>query len=191
MKPTSKRFFVPGVPKLLKLELPWFCEAITWCPDLWLGWGLKQSCSPGRELSNDVSHTWTQGNQVDSRLLVVGSQTAKLTPSLSFGHNLHFKCPNGSCKPIYVSIAFQWYKELLNAMGFDLYNCSLKILGVHRDSNSQHGNSLGSVSVHSHTLPHSQASLLAHALTSPCLGHEPKARVTISILHGALMASIC
>jgi hypothetical protein len=50
------------------------------------------------------------GNQVDSRLLVVGNQTANLTRDLSFGHNLYFKYPNGSCKPIldiYVSIAFQ------------------------------------------------------------------------------------
>jgi hypothetical protein len=33
------------------------------------------------------------------------------------------------------------------------------------------------VSVHSHILPHSQVSLLTHALTSPCLGREPKAKV--------------
>jgi hypothetical protein len=54
----------------------------------------------------------------------------KLTPDLSFGHNLCFRCPNGSCKPIldiYVLIAFQWYKELLNPLGFDLYNHSLNI----------------------------------------------------------------
>jgi len=46
-----------------------------------------------------------------------GNQIVNLTPGLSFGHNLCFKCPNGSCKPIldiYISIAFQWYKELFN-----------------------------------------------------------------------------
>jgi len=48
----------------------------------------------------------------------------------SFGHNLCFKCSNGSCEPIlhiYVPRAFQWYKEILNPMGFDPYNRFLKI----------------------------------------------------------------
>jgi hypothetical protein len=78
-----------------------------------------------------MSHaTCTQGNRVNSWLLVFWSQTANLTPGLYFGHNLCFRCSNGSCKPIlniYVSIAFQWYKELFNPMGFDLCNCPLKI----------------------------------------------------------------
>jgi hypothetical protein len=42
--------------------------------------------------------------------IMVGSQTANLTPGLSFGHNLCFKCPNESCEPIlniYVLISFQ------------------------------------------------------------------------------------
>jgi hypothetical protein len=53
-----------------------------------------------------------------------------LTPGPSFGHNLCFKCPNGSCKPIlniYISKILQWYKELLNPMGFGSWNCSIKI----------------------------------------------------------------
>jgi hypothetical protein len=78
-----------------------------------------------------MSHTTcTQGNRVDSWLLVIKSQIVNLTPSLSFGHNLCFRCPNGSCKPIldiYVSITFQWYKKLFNPMGFDPCNCLLKI----------------------------------------------------------------
>ncbi len=57
---------------------------------------------------------------------------------------------------------------------------------VHQDSNSQSGSSLGSVKVHSFTLSYilgsmkcdSRASLLARTLASPCLGCEPKARVT-------------
>jgi hypothetical protein len=71
-----------------------------------------------------------QGNRVDSWLSVVGSQTANLILDLSFGHNLCFRCPNGSCEPIldiYVSIAFQWYKELFKATRFDPCNRSLKI----------------------------------------------------------------
>jgi len=58
------------------------------------------------------------------------SQIANLTPSPSFGHNLCCICSNGSCEPIlsiYVSISFQWYKELLNPLDFDPYNHSLNI----------------------------------------------------------------
>jgi hypothetical protein len=78
-----------------------------------------------------MSHTTcTWGNRGDSWLLMVGSQTTNLTLNPSFGHNLCFKCLNGSCKPIldiYASIDLQWYKELFNPMGFDLYNRPLKI----------------------------------------------------------------
>ncbi len=101
------------------------------CADLWLRWGNNQSCSPHWELSNDMWHaTWKQGNQSDSWLLVVKSQIDNLIPDLSFGHNLCFKYPNGSCKlilDIYVPRTFQWYKEPFNPMGFDSCNCFLKI----------------------------------------------------------------
>jgi hypothetical protein len=54
-----------------------------------------------RKLSNDMWHaTYMQVNRGDSQLLVVGSQINNLTPDPSFGHNLCFKYPNGSCKPI-------------------------------------------------------------------------------------------
>jgi hypothetical protein len=90
-----------GVPKSLRLELLQLCKTITSCADLWLGWGLKQSCSPCRELSNDVLHaTWTQGNWVDSWLSVVESQISSLTLGLSFDYHLCFRHTNGSCKPI-------------------------------------------------------------------------------------------
>jgi hypothetical protein len=52
--------------------------------------------------------------EVDSRLLVVGSQTASLTPGPSFAHNLSCICPNCQCKgifDIYVSRPFQWHQE--------------------------------------------------------------------------------
>jgi hypothetical protein len=46
-----------------------------------------------QELSNGMWHaTYTQGNQGDSKLLMISSQIANLTPDLSFGHNLCFKC---------------------------------------------------------------------------------------------------
>jgi hypothetical protein len=90
--------------------------------------------------------TYMRGNRGDSWLLMVGSQFSNLTPNRSFGHNLCFKCPNGSCEPIldiYVSKAFEWSKELFNPMGFDPCNCILKI----QDSNSQNGSSFGSMEV--------------------------------------------
>jgi hypothetical protein len=101
--------------KFPKLGLLRLWGPITLCANLRLRWGLKQSCSLHQNLFNNMSHaTYTQGNWVDSWLLRVGSQTANLTPDLSFSHNLCFKCPNGSCEPIlniYVSITFQWYKK--------------------------------------------------------------------------------
>jgi hypothetical protein len=99
-----------GVSKLQQFGLPWLWGRITSCSDMWSQWGLKQICSPCWELSNAMLHaTWTKGNLVDSRLLLVGSQTANLTPDLSFGHNFCFRCPNGECEPIlniYTSIDF-------------------------------------------------------------------------------------
>jgi hypothetical protein len=144
---------VPKFPQLGFLRL-W--GRIISRSDLWLQWGLKQSYSPHQELSKAMLHaTCTQGNWVDSWLLVVGSQIGSLTPNLSFDHNLCFKCPSGQCEPIlgiYVSIDFQWYKGLFKLMGFDPCNCALNIQESIWDSNSQHGSSLGSVRVHSLTL---------------------------------------
>jgi hypothetical protein len=130
-----------------------------------------------------------QGNRGDSWLLVVKSQIANLTPGPSFGHNLCFKCQNGSCElilDIQVPRDFQWYKELLNFNEFWPLWLLSKNLEVHRDSNSQSGSSLGSVKVHSLTLSYtfgsmrceSPASLLARSLASPCFGCKPKVRVT-------------
>jgi hypothetical protein len=147
-----------GVPKLSRFGLPGLCEIIIFCldlwlewglkqtcsspwelsnnkitilcSDLWLEWGLKQTCSSPWELSNNVSHsTCTHRGQVDSRLLVIESQIASLTPDLSFCLNLCCKCPNGPCKPIFdicTLIAFQWYKKTLNSRCFDSCNQTLK-----------------------------------------------------------------
>jgi hypothetical protein len=63
---------------------------------------MNQTCSPRRDLSNDVLHYQFGGQEeVDSRLLVVGSQIASLTPGPSFAHNLGDRCPNGQCKAIF------------------------------------------------------------------------------------------
>jgi hypothetical protein len=76
-----------------------------------------------------MSHaTCTQGNRVNFWLLMVRNQIANLTLGLLFGHNLCYKCPNGSCEPIlniYISIDFQWYKEIFNPMGLSRFGSSL------------------------------------------------------------------
>jgi hypothetical protein len=95
-----------GVPELWQLITP-DCQ-------VWLQRGLNQTCSPRRDLSKDVSHSPFGGREeVDSRLLVVGSQIANLTPGLSFAHNLGYKCPNDQCEAIfniYASRPFQWHQ---------------------------------------------------------------------------------
>jgi hypothetical protein len=173
-------------PKFPELGLPWLWGCITFYVDLQLRWGLKQSCSPRWELSNNMSHaTWMQGYRGDSRLLVVKSHIANLTPGPSFSHNLCFRCPNGSCEPIsdiYGPRAFQWYKELVNPMGFDLCNCSLKIQGSIGTPTPKVWSSFGNVEVQFSHSPRSmkcdsRASLLARNFASPYFGHKPKAMV--------------
>jgi hypothetical protein len=104
-----------GVPKMSRFGLPRLCTIITFCSDLRLGWGLKQSCNSPWELSNGMSHsTCTYRGWVNSQLLVVKSQTTNLTPGPSFCHNLCYICPNGPCETIfdiYTLIVFQWCKE--------------------------------------------------------------------------------
>ncbi len=112
-----------GVPKLSRFGLPGLWAFITSRPNLGSGRGLNQTCSSCREFYNAMSHSCCKRREeVDSRLLVVGSQTANLTPGPSFAHNLGCRCPNGSCEAIfdiYTSRPFQWYKEHPNARCFD------------------------------------------------------------------------
>jgi len=182
-----------GVPKSPRLGLPRLWGAITLRANLGLKWGLKQSCSPRRELFNGVSHAMcTHRNRVHSRLLVVGSQTANLTLDLSFGHNLCFKCPNGRCElilDIFIPIAFHWYKERLNPLSFDAYNRPLKIWESIGTPTPKVELPWG-VRVHSLTPSHTPGSMLcdsrlpslARNLANPCLSHKPKAKVTTRTL---------
>jgi hypothetical protein len=144
-----------GVPKWPRLGLPQLWGAITFCVDLWLRWGIKKIFSPCQELSNGMLHAiWTHGNQIDSRLLVVGSQIANLTPDLSFGHNLCFRCPNGQWEPILdicVPRAFHWYKELFKLLIFDPCNCPLKIWESTGTPTPQSGTPLGCEGSFPHT----------------------------------------
>jgi hypothetical protein len=59
--------FCPMIPKVPKLGFLQLWGPITSRADLGLRGDLKQSCSPHRELFNDMLHaTYTQINRVDS-----------------------------------------------------------------------------------------------------------------------------
>ncbi len=119
-----------GVPKLSRVEVLRLWTPISLDFRVRSRRVLNQSCNSRRELSKVVLHSRIGcQEEVDSRLLVVGSQTANLTLDFSFGHNLCFRCLNEQCKPIldiYVSRAFQWYKERHKPLNFDPWNRSLK-----------------------------------------------------------------
>jgi hypothetical protein len=174
-----------GVSKFLQLRFPQLWGPIILRADLWLGWGLKKRCSTHQGIFNGISHaTYMWGNRGDFRLLVVGSQTANLTLDLYFSHNLCFRCPNGSSKPIlniYVPKYFQWYKEPQSNAFWPLQSVS-KNSEVHLGFQSPKWEFAweceGSFS---HTLLHSQE----HEMwfpgfplnLHPCIGYEPKAKV--------------
>jgi hypothetical protein len=151
----------PGTPKLESRNCPkivlvgvlglW--ELIT--PDcrIWSQQGLNQSYSSPPELSNVVSHSriWCR-EEVDSRLLVVGSQTASLTLGPSFAHNLGCRCPNDQCEAIldiYALRPFQWHQEHLNARCFGPFYWNLKIQESQRTRSPQ----LWECEFHPHTWP--------------------------------------
>jgi hypothetical protein len=129
-----------GVPKLSRVGVPGLWDFIAPRPDLWSGRGLNQSCSPQRELFNAMLHSRSaRQEQVDSQLLVVGSQTASLTPGPSFAHNLGCKCSNDSCKAIldiYTSRPFQWHQERTNTRRFDPWTRALSFWESQRTSTS-------------------------------------------------------
>ncbi len=90
-----------GFPKLSRVGLSGLWTLTTSGSNLQLERGLNQSCSSPRELSNAPSFSICRHREkVDSRLLVVGSQTTNLTPGLSFAHNLGCRCPNDQCEAI-------------------------------------------------------------------------------------------
>jgi hypothetical protein len=145
MEATSKWHKFLGLPKwsleIIPTGLPELWTAIT--PDCRVGSrrSLNQSCSPRRDLSHAMSHSQIGcRKEVDSPLLVVGSLTGSLTPSLSFTHNLGCRCPNGQCKAIfdiYVSRPFQRHQEHPNARCFGPCCWGLNIRESRRTPNPQ------------------------------------------------------
>ncbi len=128
-------------PECVPVRLAGLWTAITPRPVLGSGRGLNQYCSPCRDLSNDVSHSPSaRRERVDSWLLVVGSQTASLTPGPSFAHNLGCRYPNDQCEAIfdiYVSRPFQWHQEHPNARCFGPCCWTLNIRESQRTPNPQ------------------------------------------------------
>ncbi len=90
-----------GVPKLSRVRVPRLWMLIAPRPEFGSGRGLNQSYSSRRDLSNVMLHSLRRRREeVDSRLLVVGSRIGSLTPGPSFAHNLGCKCPNGPSEAI-------------------------------------------------------------------------------------------
>ncbi len=143
MEATSKWHKFPGLPKcspeIVSAGLSELWTAITPACRVRSQRGLNRSCSPRRDLSKAMSHTEIgRREKVDSRLLVVGSQTANLTPGPSFAHNLGFRCPNGQCEAIfdiYVSRPFQWHQEHPNVRCFGPCCRALNIRESRRNTN--------------------------------------------------------
>jgi hypothetical protein len=144
-----------GVSKLSRARVLELWTPISLDYRVWLRHGLKQSYSSRRDLSNTVLHFQiAHREEVDSWLLVVGSQTASLTPGLSFGHNLSYRCPDEQCEPIldiYVPRAFQWYQERNNPLRFDPSTRPLKFQESTETPSPKMGVALG---VNTHTPSH-------------------------------------
>ncbi len=145
MQATSKWHKFLGLPKwspeIVPVGLPELWEPITPDCKVRLQRGLNQSCSPCQDLFN-VMLRFQIGCQkeVDSRLLVVGSQTGNLTPGPSFAHNLGYRCQNGQCEAIfdmYASRTFQWHQEHLNARCFGPRCRAINIRESRRTPNPQ------------------------------------------------------
>jgi hypothetical protein len=120
--PRTPKLESRNCPETVSVGVPRLWELITPDCTVWSQRGLNQSYSPRRDLFNALSHSQFGGREeVDSRLLMVGSQTASLTPGPSFGYNLGYRCSNGQCEAIfdiYASRPFQWHQENLNTRCF-------------------------------------------------------------------------
>jgi hypothetical protein len=88
-----------GILKFPKLWFPPFSMLISFCANLQLKWGLKQSYNLHQKISKNMRNT-SCTHVIQGNSWVVGSQIDILTPGTFFGHNLCYQYSNGSCKPI-------------------------------------------------------------------------------------------
>ncbi len=129
----------PGLPrKSLEIVLIWTLETLEIHNSLLrppIGMRFQANLQLSSRAFQGVSHsTCTHRGWVDSQLLMVRNQTANLTLSPSFDHNLCCRCLNGSCKAIfdiYTSRPFQWCKEHLKVRCFDPCNRTLNFWESH------------------------------------------------------------
>jgi hypothetical protein len=117
---------------------------------------------------------------------MVRSQIGNLTFDRSFGHKLCFRYPNEQCEPIlniYVSRAFQWYRERHRPLCFNPSNCFIKFQNSTRIPSPKVGIALGVWGFTPSHLPtllgvcDVKASSWPSTFQPLCLGHKPKARV--------------
>jgi hypothetical protein len=142
-----------GVSKLFRVGVLELWMPIS--PDfrVWSQRDLKQSCSSRRELFNVVSHSQIRHQEeVDSRLLValpvwlpafllaITCVSDVQMSNVSHFRHLHSK-------------SFPMVPRAQQSIEIWPFNSPFDISGVHRDSLSQNGSCLESVSVHSLTLP--------------------------------------
>jgi len=104
-----------GVPKLSRVGVPGLWTAVAPCPELGLGRALNQSYSSRQELFNAGLHSLKRRREeVDSQLLVVGSQNGKLTPDLSFAHNLGCRFQMGNARSFWTSTFQELFIDIKN-----------------------------------------------------------------------------
>ncbi len=131
--PRTPKLESRNCPEIVPTRVPGLWELITPNCEVRSWRGLNHTCSPCRDLSNNVLHFQFGGREeVDSRLLVVG------TPGPSFAHNLGDRCPNGQCEAIfdiYASRPFQWHQEHVNARCFGSCCWALNIQESRRTPN--------------------------------------------------------
>jgi hypothetical protein len=141
-------------PETVPVGVPGLWDFIAPRLDLRLGRGLNQSCSPQRELSNAMSHSRSARREhVDSRLLVVGSQTASLTPGPSFAHNLGCRLSKWPMRSHFRYLRFETFPMTPRTPQCEVFWALLSSsehLGVPEDSKSI---TFPSVGLHPHTWP--------------------------------------
>jgi hypothetical protein len=97
--PRTPKLESQNCPKTVLARVPGLWKLISPDCQVQLERGLNQCCRSPQELSIAMLHTVIgHRKEVDSRLLMVGSQIVNLTPGPSFAHNLGCRCPNGQCE---------------------------------------------------------------------------------------------